>query len=117
MSQTLSQAPNASDDLDKISTYPAGQFTLLSDSVGRLVASSRLGTLLFVPSFQEILNETVDRHTKDAIAELYKRSSMLTQDSVNEAIRDVNVCIGCVDGIEYISQKRMVEADFLQFHR
>ena len=40
-----------SDDLDKVSTCPAGQFTLLSDSVGRLVASSRVGPLLFVPSF------------------------------------------------------------------
>ena len=73
-----------SDDLDKVPTCPAGRFTLLADSVGRLVASSRLGTLLFVPCTQEILIETVDRHTKDAIAELYKRSSMLTQDSVNQ---------------------------------
>ena len=60
----------------------------------------------------KILIEAV-RHTKIAVAALCKRSSLLTQDSINEAIREVNVRIGCVDGIEYIPQKRMVEADYL----
>ena len=46
--RTPSQAPR-----------PAGQFTLLADSVGRFVASSRVGTLLSVPS-QEILIDTVE---------------------------------------------------------
>ena len=105
-----------SDDLDKVSTCPAGQFMLLANSVGRLVASSRVGTLLFVPSFQDILIETVDRHTKDGIAEWRKSSSMLTQDNINEAIREANVRIGGAVGIEYIPQKRMVEVDFLSFN-
>ena len=33
---------------------------------------------------------------------------MLTQDSLNEAIREVNVRIESADGIEYIPQKRIV---------
>ena len=40
---------------------------------------------------------------------------MLKQDSINEVIREVNVRIECVNGIEYIPQKRMVEADNLNF--
>ena len=47
--QAPSLAPDASDDLDKVPTCRAGRFTLLADSVGRLVASSRVGALLFVP--------------------------------------------------------------------
>ena len=34
---------------------------------------------------------------------------------MNDAIREVNVRIGCVDGIEYIPQKRMVEVNYLSF--
>ena len=104
-----------SDDLDKVSTCPARQFTLLADSVGRPVASSRVGTLLFLPCFQGILIETVDRCTKDALAEMCKSSSMLTQDSINQAIREINVRIECIDGIEYIPQKRVVEVWYLNF--
>ena len=92
-------------DLDKVSSFPAGKFTLVADSVGRLVASWRVGTLLFVPSFQDITIETLNHYTKDAAAEFCKSSSMLTQDSVNEAIREVNLRIGCVDS----------EADHLNF--
>ena len=57
----------------------------------------------------------VDRFTKDAIAELRKGSSMLTQDSINLAIREANVRIGCVDSLEYIPQQRMVEASHINF--
>ena len=104
-----------SDDLDKVSASPARQLTLLADNPGRLVASSRVGTLLFAPSFQNILIETVERCTKDTIAELSKSSSTLTQDSINQAIREVHVRIGAADRIEYIPQKRMVEADYINF--
>ena len=34
---------------------------------------------------------------------------------MNDAISEVNVRIGCVDGIEYIPQKRMVEVNYLSF--
>ena len=42
---------------------------------------------------------------------------MLTQDSINQAIKEVNVRIGCVDGIEKIPKKRMSEADCPKSHR
>ena len=67
-----------------------------------------------MPGVQEILIEIMGRCTKDAIAELCK-TSMLTQDSINEAVREVDERTGCVDGIEYTPQKRMIEADYLNF--
>ena len=83
------------------------------DNVGRL--NVHVGILLFVPSFKEILIDTVDRYTADAFAALCWSSSMLTLDSINQAIREVNVRIGCVIGIEYIPQMRMSKADCTNF--
>ena len=47
--------------------------------------------------------------------ELSKSSSTLTQDSINQASREVHVRNGAADRIEYIPQKRIVEADYINF--
>ena len=104
-----------SDALDKVSTFPSRAVHAARRQRGQARCQLAELALSLVPCFRDILIETVIRHTKDAIAELCKSSSMLTQDSINEAIREVNVRTGGVDGIEYIRQKRMVEADHLSF--
>ena len=103
-----------SDDLDKVSICPATPVPLLALNVGRLVAA-RVWHSPVRAQLPGHLIETVERYTKDATAELCKGSSTLTQDSTNQAIREMNVRIGGVDGIECVPQKRMVEADYYNF--
>ena len=104
-----------SDDLDKVSICPATAVRAARPQ--RREARGQLACW-HSPVRAQLpghLIETVERYTKDATAELCKGSSTLTQDSTNQAIREMNVRIGGVDGIECVPQKRMVEADYYNF--